>query len=243
MKKTLIVGLALIVVLGLGGVAYWQYKITTTINDQPSVIPSVTLISPNGGEVLKKGSTYTIKWGTQNIPATNKISINIRRVAPPPLPSDGQEFDPIVFINLENTGSKDWTVSDMYPKGNYIIGITSYASIPITDAISDESDTTFQIIDSPIAQANYICDGGRTIQAAFYKGKEYAVEPGQPPIPSGSVQLILSDGRNFDLAKTLSADGGRYANNDESFVFWDKGDTALVLENGVEKDYKGCRVQ
>jgi len=95
---------------------------------------------------------------------------------------------------------------------------------------------------SPIAQATYLCDGGRTIQAAFYKGEEHAVEPGQPPVPSGSVKLVLSDGRNFDLAKTLSADGGRYANADESFVFWDKGDTALVLENGAEKDYKGCLI-
>jgi membrane-bound inhibitor of C-type lysozyme len=95
---------------------------------------------------------------------------------------------------------------------------------------------------SPIAQATYLCDGGKTIQAAFYKGEEHAVEPGQPPVPSGSVKLVLSDGRSFDLAKTLSADGGRYANADESFVFWDKGDTALVLENGAEKDYKGCLI-
>ena len=80
------------------------------------------------------------------------------------------------------------------------------------------------------------------MQAAFYKGEEHAVEPGQPPVPSGSVKLVLSDGRSFDLAKTLSADGGRYANADESFVFWDKGDTALVLENGAEKDYKGCLI-
>jgi membrane-bound inhibitor of C-type lysozyme len=95
---------------------------------------------------------------------------------------------------------------------------------------------------SPIAQATYLCDGGKTIQAAFYKGEEHAVEPGQPPVPSGSVKIVLSDGRSFDLAKTLSADGGRYANADESFVFWDKGDTALVLENGAEKDYKGCLI-
>jgi membrane-bound inhibitor of C-type lysozyme len=237
MKKTLITILVLIIVLG--GLAYWQYKNTSVKNVQPSI----ALISPNGGETLKEGSVYAIKWNTQNIPATNKVSISIRRVAPPALPAEGQEFDPIVFTDLENTGSKDWNVSYMYPDGNYMLGITSYASIPITDAISDESDATFQILNSPIAQAAYICDGGKTIQAAFYKGEEYVVEPGQPPIPSGTVKLILSDGRNFDLGRTISADGGRYANGEESFIFWDKGDTILILENGTKKDYKGCQVQ
>lgn len=111
--------------------------------------PSITIISPNGGEILKEGSVYTIKWNTKNIPGANKISINIRRVAPPPFPEEGgQEFDPIVFINLENTGSKDWTVSDMYPEGNYILGITSYVSTPVQNPISDESDGTFQIVKS-----------------------------------------------------------------------------------------------
>jgi len=135
------IGILLFIILAVGGMIYWQNKGVPTNNQ-----PSVTLISPNGGEVLKEGSVYTIKWSTQNIPAANKISINIRRVAPPSLPSEGQEFDPIIFINLENTGSVDWNISDMYPEGNYILGITSYTSIPITDAITDESDNTFNII-------------------------------------------------------------------------------------------------
>ncbi len=62
------------------------------------------------------------------------------------------------------------------------------------------------------------------------------------PLPSGSVKIVLSDGRNFDLPQTISADGGRYANSDESFVFWSKGNGALVLENNVEKSYIGCVV-
>jgi hypothetical protein len=142
MKRSFLLLALAVIVLVVGGVIYWQYKNTATRNAEPSI----NLLSPNGGEVLKEGSVYTIKWNTQNIPATNKISVGIRRVAPPPLPTEGQEFDPIVFINLENTGSKDWIVSDMYPEGNYMLGITSYASIPVTNPISDESDTTFRIV-------------------------------------------------------------------------------------------------
>ncbi|MCX6737925.1 MAG: MliC family protein [Candidatus Parcubacteria bacterium] len=92
----------------------------------------------------------------------------------------------------------------------------------------------------PIAQVTYICNGDKTIDAAFYKVETKIVEPGEPPIPSGSVKIVLSDGRSFDLPQTISADGGRYANSDESFVFWSKGNGALVLENNVEKSYTGC---
>ena len=92
------------------------------------------------------------------------------------------------------------------------------------------------------AQATYICNGNKTIEAAFYKGETKPVKPGEPPIPTGSVKIVLSDGRNFDLPQTISADGGRYANSDESFVFWSKGDSAIVLENSVEKNYVGCVV-
>lgn len=95
---------------------------------------------------------------------------------------------------------------------------------------------------SLIAEASYSCDDGKTVKASFYKGETIEVKPGDPPVPTGSAKIVLSDGRNFDLAQTISADGGRYANADESFVFWIKGDGAIVLENGAEKDYTRCVV-
>lgn len=148
--KRFLITLALVVVV-LASVTYWQYKNMTVRSAQPSI----TLIYPNGGEVLKEGSTYTIKWKTKNIPAENKISVTIRRVAPPALPAEGQEFDPIVFINLENTGSNDWTLSDMYPEGNYILEINSYESTPVTNPISDESDTVFTIVKNQSPEEEY----------------------------------------------------------------------------------------
>jgi len=96
---------------------------------------------------------------------------------------------------------------------------------------------------SLITQVTYICNDDKTIDAAFYRGEPKPVEPGEMPIPSGSVKITLSDGRNFDLPQTISASGVRYANSDESFVFWSVGDNAIVLENNAEKDYKGCVVK
>lgn len=97
-----------------------------------------------------------------------------------------------------------------------------------------------QLDQVPIAQALYLCDGEKTIEATFYQGEEITTEPGEQPVPSGSVEIVLSDGRSFNLNQTISASGARYSNTDESFIFWSKGDEALVLEDGVEKDYTGC---
>ena len=91
-----------------------------------------------------------------------------------------------------------------------------------------------------IAQAVYVCDGGKTVKASFYEGEPVFVEPGQMPIPAGSVKIVLDDGRNFDLPQTISASGVRYANEDESFIFWNKGDGVLIFENGEEKNYTNC---
>jgi len=96
---------------------------------------------------------------------------------------------------------------------------------------------------SPEASVVYMCKGGRKIEAVFYKGEPLiSVVPGQPPVPNGEVDVKLDDGRTWKLTQTISADGSRYANSDESFVFWSKGDGALVLENSQEKTYTGCVV-
>ena len=91
-----------------------------------------------------------------------------------------------------------------------------------------------------IAKAIFNCDNGKTINTAFYSGKTIpSADPNLPPTPGGSVNLILSDGRSMTLPHVISADGGRYANTDESFIFWNRGDTAFITENNVET-YTNC---
>lgn len=117
---------------------------------QPSAIaPAITITSPATSTAWTIGSTHAITWTTQNIPAENKISITIRRIPPPPLQTEGQEFDPILFTNLANTGTVDWTIADQYPTGTYVLGISSYKSIPVTNPVSAES-APFQITHEPL---------------------------------------------------------------------------------------------
>jgi membrane-bound inhibitor of C-type lysozyme len=73
-------------------------------------------------------------------------------------------------------------------------------------------------VQSNTKTVNYVCDAGKSIIATF-------------DMTSGSaVSLKLSDGRSMTVPHALSADGARYATIDESFVFWNVGNTAFVTE-------------
>jgi len=76
-------------------------------------------------------------------------------------------------------------------------------------------------------RAVFNCDAGKTVAAVFHNGTR------------SSVRLTLSDGRKLKLPQELSGSGARYANGDESVVFWNKGDTAFIEENG-KTTYSGC---
>lgn len=98
-----------------------------------------------------------------------------------------------------------------------------------------------------ISQVHYLCDNNKTIDATYYEGGPMPQpKPGEPPTPTGKVTVVLSDERTLELKQTISADGIRYSNGnpmingDETFIFWSKGNTALVLENNEEKDYRNC---
>ena len=80
--------------------------------------------------------------------------------------------------------------------------------------------------ETPVPTAVFKCDGGKTIDATFY---------------ADSVDLKLSDGRSMKVPQAMSASGARYANKDETFVFWNKGDTAFVTEGKDGKEtFSGC---
>jgi membrane-bound inhibitor of C-type lysozyme len=82
------------------------------------------------------------------------------------------------------------------------------------------------LAETPVATAIFKCAGGKSIDATFY---------------ANSVSLKLSDGRSLMVPQAMSASGARYANKDETFVFWNKGDTAFITEGKDGKEtYSGC---
>ncbi len=75
--------------------------------------------------------------------------------------------------------------------------------------------------------AVFACDDGKSVDATFTNGE------------SSGVALKLSDGRQIFLPQAASASGARYANGNESFVFWNKGNTAFIDEDG-KATFTGC---
>lgn len=78
-----------------------------------------------------------------------------------------------------------------------------------------------------IIHASFQCQGGKSVKASFNNAN------------GGSVDLQLSDGRELSLPQALSASGARYANADETIVFWNKGNTAFIEEMG-KQSYSDC---
>jgi putative hemolysin/membrane-bound inhibitor of C-type lysozyme len=76
-------------------------------------------------------------------------------------------------------------------------------------------------------QAFFSCDAGKTVNAVFTNGRQ------------ARVKLTLSDGRELSVPQAMSGSGARYANSNESFVFWNKGNTAFIEENG-KTTYSAC---
>jgi membrane-bound inhibitor of C-type lysozyme len=71
-----------------------------------------------------------------------------------------------------------------------------------------------------IATVKYVCAEDETIEATYYADK---------------VDLVLSDGRSMSVPQAMSGSGARYANADESIVFWNKGDTAFITEGDPDR--------
>jgi len=76
--------------------------------------------------------------------------------------------------------------------------------------------------------ATFTCPSGASVTATFHSGDD------------SHVTLTLSDGRTLSVPQALSASGARYATPDESFVFWNKGDSAFITEGGTTTVYTDC---
>lgn len=89
---------------------------------------------------------------------------------------------------------------------------------------------------------SYTCAQGKTVTANYYEGAKSQLTPtkNSPPQPTGVASFRLDGEQEIYLTQTLSADGVRYANPEESLIFWSKGDGLLILENGKEGAYTNC---
>lgn len=82
------------------------------------------------------------------------------------------------------------------------------------------------ILGEPINDVRFTCADNKIISASFYKN---------------FVHIKTDKLGSIYLPQTISASGVRYADPNESIVFWNKGDTAFITESDPNTPtYKDC---
>lgn len=156
--------IVVVIILTLGGIGFYYHSTKT----QPAVQsqesnnnqeasgsqPSVTVVSPNGGEVLKIGETYSIKWSSAGFKPGDGVSVLLREdLGNTTAPC----FYSIATLNSEASGQGfyDWKILPEYNTKTcnskvagkkfkitvYIVSDNSSVAMP-----SDESDNFFSIV-------------------------------------------------------------------------------------------------
>lgn len=117
--------------------------------------PSVTIVSPNKGEQVKRNSPYTIKWNSQQLPSDIQLSIYLE-----PLRNENNttylcSHCYTIADHIKNTGTFEW--DGRYGGGNVPaydlvdnqkVKITITAFHPIVGDVVDQSDDYFFLMNS-----------------------------------------------------------------------------------------------
>ena len=124
------------------------------ISPQSSVHPSITVLSPNGGEIWKQGETHQISWKSSGLQSSDKIYIDL--ITPSGGISGGSFANILdkIAIAVPDTGSFSWTIpvgiSVDKTNNNYKIMIQN-----IGGEVIDKSDSIFTIKCSACAPEGY----------------------------------------------------------------------------------------
>ncbi len=100
-----------------------------------------------------------------------------------------------------------------------VLGVVGFAIFALSNssktADRKPSEETPQIISTAV----FMDEKGDTVPALFYEG---------------AVLFTAKGVGDLVLPQTISASGARYANEDESVVFWNKGDSITITKDGQE---------
>lgn len=95
----------------------YNEMVKTFISKSNTLEPSITIVSPNGGESYKAGDIMKIVWKSKDL-GNEKLSIRL---------VNGKNTDPMdrypVVSSISNTGSYDWKILSSVPSGNYRVVI------------------------------------------------------------------------------------------------------------------------
>jgi hypothetical protein len=111
-----------------------------------NVVPaaaSITLLQPNGSEILTAGSIYTIKWESQGVSGNVLVEFSI---------DDGETWTGVYPPNAGNSGQYDWLVP-LVDANQCLVRVASSNNLRVYDV----SDAAFSIYKSSLA-ADFAAD-------------------------------------------------------------------------------------
>jgi hypothetical protein len=177
-----------------------------------AVTPTVTVVSPNGGEAFKVGDTVKIKWNSSNLPKEAKVGIELYDTRYTDKGDVAEAISPVV--NTTNTGEYVWKVPEKLNQymrlggGNvYKISVASSYKLE-AGSYGDLSDRTFSITSSvvatptaPVYKASFI---NPTSATAAKAGGEMVVRGKTEHLPNNTrVELhLVNSAGNSNLLRS-----------------------------------------
>ncbi|MFA6252569.1 MAG: Ser-Thr-rich GPI-anchored membrane family protein [Candidatus Paceibacterota bacterium] len=160
-------------------------------------VPSIQVLSPNGGETLTIGKTHNIKWKAKGI---DKIDIglnvgNATIVLAKNIPAKNGSF----IWRIENNAD--------FLNGKRIFIMDSANAVIENKITNDESDKDFTIV-RPAGKIKVISpNGGET----FTFGKTHSIKWNSTGIDKVDINLEFETGGGINIASNLSASLGNYS--------------------------------
>jgi hypothetical protein len=162
-----------------------SFDFELTVTTAPASGPRVTLVSPNGGEVLRPGNVRTILWTSTGMAANARLELS----------TDNGSTWQLITASTPNTGQYAWTVPSVD---------TRQARVRVSDAanptVQDTSDTVFSIITETVLRP--------IVFGASWRYDDRGVDPGaqwraltfnEPGWKTGVGQLGYGDGDEATL--------------------------------------------
>jgi peptidoglycan hydrolase-like protein with peptidoglycan-binding domain len=119
--------------------------------------PSITVLSPNGGETYTIGQSVPIKWSAQGFPSDSTLYLELR-------PNDSNIGSSPLKIGLvkPSAGYYNWQIPSNIIPASYIVEMykaDTYGNIDPYESVKDISDSSFNIISGQTNPLAGMCSG------------------------------------------------------------------------------------
>ena len=226
--------IVIMVIIIIGFFIYYQKSKQGSFNNNSPVIPEKSIIGTYIGHLANDVYVLTI-LREQGESIEGELDIKNFEKDSTTGNLEGTYKNGILLADYtfksEGTESVNW-VAFKKVTGGFIRGFGDVNPETKTKSINSNqltfgSSPVYELSDTIINSVTFNCTESKNIKAIFYKDRVY---------------ISLSDDRNMSLPQVLSGSGARYANFNESFVFWNKGNTAFINESGTTT-YQNCSIK